>query len=212
MKRFLSIWCITVLMGCSAPDEPNKLYTFQDSDTGLWGLKTSSGKIISKPQYTSVYATEGEDGGSYLSGPIYYVFKGGVFMALNHNGEKLFDAYWFDNGPDYFSEGLARFVENHKVGFHDAKGHKVIKATYDWATPFKKGKSIVCEGCYAEPAKTPRYYAASTYKRRYIYDRPYHVVKGGKWGAIDKCGNVIVCLSYNTLEEVNQALHQNKIG
>jgi hypothetical protein len=47
----------------------------------------------------------------------------------------------FYNGPDYIEEGLFRFVENGKIGFANIDGQKIIKAKYDFATPFENGLS-----------------------------------------------------------------------
>jgi len=47
--------------------------------------------------------------------------------------------YIFDNGPDYFAEGLARFVENGKMGFYDKALNIIIPAKYDFVFPFENG-------------------------------------------------------------------------
>ena len=43
----------------------------------------------------------------------------------------------YDNGPDFFQDGLARHVENGKMGFHDEALKVVIPARYDFA--FRSG-------------------------------------------------------------------------
>ena len=90
--------------------------------------------------------------------------------------------YPFDNGPDYFEEGLARFVKNNKFGFFDTKARIVVPATYDFATPFKEGRAVVCNGC------------------KPYTEGEYILYKGGKWGFIDTAGKVIIPLQYDSAE------------
>src|SRR5690606_38550055 len=58
------------------------------------------------------------------------------WVYVDKSGRSILRPYFFDNGPDYFEEGLARFVENGKVGFHDKALNIVIPAQYDFAYPF----------------------------------------------------------------------------
>ena len=53
----------------------------------------------------------------------------------------------YDNGPDPFSEGLARFKTDGKMGFIDANLQVRIPATYEFASPFEGGRSKVGARC-----------------------------------------------------------------
>jgi len=53
----------------------------------------------------------------------------------------------YDNGPDYFSEGLVRTVKDHKYGFMDKNLNIVIERKFDFVFPFENGKAKVCMGC-----------------------------------------------------------------
>lgn len=53
----------------------------------------------------------------------------------------------FDNGPDYYVEGLARFVDNGKMGFHDEALRVVVPAQYDFVYPFENGVASAGSGC-----------------------------------------------------------------
>ncbi|MCA5004204.1 WG repeat-containing protein [Sphingobacterium bovistauri] len=66
--------------------------------------------------------------------------------VYNRNGEFLYSAQSFDNGMDYWEEGLRRFVENNKIGFVNRSGEKVIPACWGFATPFHYGYATVFEG------------------------------------------------------------------
>lgn len=53
----------------------------------------------------------------------------------------------FDNGPDYYAEGLARFVADGKMGFHNQALHVVVPAIYEFAFPFENGVAQAGTGC-----------------------------------------------------------------
>ena len=100
---------------------------------------------------------------------------------INKNA-KLVRTYLFDNGPDYFKEGLARTVKNNKFGFINKKLTLVIKPQYDFAFPFANGVAKVCIGCVLKP-----------------YGE-HKTVEGGQWGQIDKQGNVVTNIKYTKKE------------
>lgn len=80
-------------------------------------------------------------------------------LAYNRNGEVLYAPYLYDNGPDYLEEGLSRYVENDKIGFVNRYGEKVIRAQWDWVSPFEYGIARACNGCiidYSEDPEHPR--------------------------------------------------------
>ncbi|MNK01898.1 hypothetical protein D3C87_197110 [compost metagenome] len=74
-------------------------------------------------------------------------FKDQGMVAVNRNKEVIFEAYIFDNGPDYINEGLFRIVRNGKIGFADESGKVVIDALYNCAYPFEDGKAKVALNC-----------------------------------------------------------------
>ncbi len=57
--------------------------------------------------------------------------------------------FWFDNGPDYPSEGLYRIVDAEQhIGYADAETHRVvIEPRYSCAYPFEGGKAKVSSQC-----------------------------------------------------------------
>jgi len=117
-----------------------------------------SGKVITMAKYD-------RDGLAYLysSAGIFCFNKRGLARRVLN----------FDNGPDYFEEGLARTEQNGKIGFFNKKLSIVIKPQYDFAFPFNKGVSIVCNGCTKK--KTGE----------------HTEIEGGKWGAINTKGEII---------------------
>jgi hypothetical protein len=100
-----------------------------------------------------------------IEGRLHYLNAAGVVVPV----------LVFDNGPDYFVEGLARTVQDGKVGFIDENLRVVIAPAWDFAFPFENGAAVVCDGC--------------TLRR--VGDEHEEVV-GGRWGRIDARGRVVV--------------------
>ena len=91
----------------------------------------------------------------------------------------------FDNGPDYFSEGLARIERAGRIGYINPELEVVIEPTYDFALPFSGGHAEVCNGC--------------TFS---VPDGDGHrSLVGGRWGCIDANGLITAPLEL-TREEV----------
>lgn len=67
----------------------------------------------------------------------------GRWVGIDRNGNILFDLVNFDNGPDYFNEGLTRVQRNWKMGYANKKGQIVIPCQYDYAKWFKNGVAEV---------------------------------------------------------------------
>ena len=82
----------------------------------------------------------------------------------------------FDNGADYFAEGLARTHRAGKVGFIDRSLTERIGPAWDFAFPFDGGVALVCQGC-----------------RSHATGEGEHLeLRGGAWGYIDREGAVVV--------------------
>jgi len=64
-------------------------------------------------------------------------------IAIDRSQNILFDLVSFDNGPDYFSEGLTRSQRNGKMGFSNKYGQIVIPCIYDFVKSFENGKAEV---------------------------------------------------------------------
>lgn len=98
---------------------------------------------------------------------------GGMYY-VNRQGASL-HVLTFDNGADYFEEGLTRAWVNGKVGYYDKAFNQVIAPVYDWGTPLRDGRAEVCIGCQRGPADGDGHWA----------------MQGGKWGVIDRRGTVV---------------------
>lgn len=75
------------------------------------------------------------------------VYDGQGLLYIDRAGRPVLRPFIYDNGPDYPQEGLARFVENGKMGFHDETLKIVIPARYDFVFPFENGKARAGTDC-----------------------------------------------------------------
>jgi hypothetical protein len=107
------------------------------------------------------------------------VFNDGGWVYRDKTGADIIRPYTFDNGPDYFVEGMARFQRGGKMGFFDVQGNIIIPPAYDFAAPFCGGYSIVCNGC------------------TYVPDEVHRHLEGGVWGHIDLTGKVVTPFEYD---------------
>ena len=83
----------------------------------------------------------------------------------------------FDNGPDYFEEGLTRSRIGGRIAYLDRTLRPRIVTEYDWGAPFRQGRADVCVGCRTER------------------EGEHWSMVGGKWGVIDRTGWVVVPLT-----------------
>jgi WG repeat protein len=69
-------------------------------------------------------------------------------IGINRKGERLFEVYKYDNGPDYISDGLFRIKKNGKIGFANKNGEITIKPQFECASNFENGIATVTYDCY----------------------------------------------------------------
>ncbi|MEA2237291.1 MAG: hypothetical protein QOC81_2015 [Thermoanaerobaculia bacterium] len=109
--------------------------------------------------------------------------KPGGWFYVRPNGKSL-EVLTYDNGPDYFVEGVVRGRRNGKIAFFDRSFRMVLPPKYAFAWPFENGLAAVCSGCKEEPpsASDPEHHAA---------------LAGGLWGYIDHRGNEVVSVRFS---------------
>ena len=135
-------------------------------ENGKFGYKDQTNQIVIKPRF--IVAMDFSEAG------IAAVVDSTGWAYIDTLGQIVIRPFVYDNGPDYFSESLARFVEKNKFGFFDESGSVVIEPQWDFAYPFKNGKAAVCNGC------------------RISIENEHGQISDGRWGYIDKTGKVIV--------------------
>ncbi len=175
-KLFLTI-LLTPIIAFSQSKED--LYYFKSKDS-LVGVKDKAGKIIVAAQF-KVFSFL-KDGDPVEGETILFdgskegekTEKNAWGYVYDRNGKFLYQPFLFDNGADYFSEGLRRLVKNGKVGFADRNGKIVIEAEHDFAFPFNYGYAAFCDGCDWEKTNDE-----------------HRSIVGGKWGVMNVKGETV---------------------
>lgn len=173
-----------LLIPLFAFSQQEELYYYIGKDS-LVGIKNNKGEIIIPADFDDARFRGLEEGQKVEKGFIFFMFHKdktkkspqSAGFVYDRKGNFMFEPYLFDNGMDYFSQGLMRFVQNGKVGFVNKKGKVKIPAIHDYATPFENGYSDFCDGC-TEKCVTE--------------DNCEHkIMVGGKWGKMNKRGKVV---------------------
>lgn len=111
------------------------------------------------------------------------VFVQGQFYYVKRNGSML-PVVKHDNWADDYSEGLVRSPVDGKIAFYDRGFRQIIAPKYDWAAPFKEGRSLVCIGCKPE-----------------MPDEEGHAaITGGVWGYTNRKGEEVVPITHTRRE------------
>lgn len=141
---------------------------------GKWGYFDQNGKVVIDPIYFMALP--------FNTGGIAAVVDDSGWVYINSNGLNLLRPFIVDNGPDYFVEGLARFIKNDRIGVFDQSGKVVIQAQFNFIQPFSEGLAGFCNDC------------------RQIKEGEYHRISEGKWGYIDRRGNVVIAAKYDLIK------------
>ncbi len=152
-----------LLAGCAVTAQ-QKLVAFEKN--GRWGYKDQQGRVVIAPKYRVA--------GKFSSQGLAAVADDTSWAYIDTTGKVVVRPYVYDNGPDYFSQDLARYTDGGKIGFFNPKGQIVIPARFDFALPFHEGLAAFCQGCAM---------AASD---------GHQSVSGGKWGYVDQNGQVVI--------------------
>jgi hypothetical protein len=139
-----------------------------------WGYRDRRGETVIAPVFSVA--------GPFSRHGIASAADDSGWVVIDVKGRILLRPFIFDNGPDDFSEDLARFTKEDKIGFYDRKGRALVPADYDFALPFSEGLAAVCRGCRQES------------------DGEHRTVRGGSWGFIDRKGRVVIPLRYDGAE------------
>jgi len=69
-------------------------------------------------------------------------------IGINQNGERIYEIYKYDNGPDYISDGLFRILRDGKIGYADKTGKIIIEPQFECASTFLNGIAEATYDCY----------------------------------------------------------------
>lgn len=111
---------------------------------------------------------------TFISKPVLCIIAGlSLFVTACSFGGK-YSVYQYDNGDDYFSDGLQRIAgKDGKIGFRDSIGKIVITPRYAFAFPFKEGYAKVTDTGHLEAVDKRGEY------HQWISDSWYYIDKAG---------------------------------
>ncbi|MDH6254324.1 hypothetical protein M2347_004051 [Chryseobacterium sp. H1D6B] len=150
MKKIFLLLSFIPMISFSQKKEVLKYFISKDS---LVGVKNQKEEIIIPAQFKIFSMIEN---GELVEGETVYFDgfkkdeereKNAWGYVYDRKGNFLYRPFFYDNGADYFSEGVRRFVKNGKVGFADRNGKVVIESNHDFVTPFNYGYASYCDGC-----------------------------------------------------------------
>ena len=184
MKINIIITILLVFISMNMHAQDNKLHiyyypNFEAVDATL-GYVDSSGKVIIPAGKYPYLFTDVFDKIAF----VLLKDKKGVY-AIDRSEKVLFQVCSFELGPDIISNGLFRIIENGKIGFANMNGKIVIKPNWGFIFPFQEnGLAIFCE------------------KGNWIWiDKEHRKFSGGKWGAMDTKGNIVIPAMYDDGKE-----------
>lgn len=155
----------------------NKLYIYYpdfEKDETFCGYVNSKGEVvIPAGKYDDIFTKE-------FDKIAFVVIKGktGVY-AIDRKEKVLFQVYNPEYFPDEVSNGLFRIIENDKIGFANMDGQIIIKPQFQFVYPFTaNGFAIFCEN--------------GTWS---MLNNEIPVITG-KWGVINKKGEIIIPATY----------------
>jgi hypothetical protein len=154
--------------------EPSKTPLLSFEQDGRYGFRDVRGTVVIPAQYLSVT--------DFSSNGVAFVADDMGWSCIDTNNKVLLTPYLFDNGPDYVSEELFRYIENKKLGFANPECNIVIKAEYDFVAPFEEGRAAVCNSCV------------------FVSDGDHSTIKGGSWGYLDKTGKLVIPMQYQSAQ------------
>lgn len=103
----------------------------------------------------------------------------GTVFYLHENGRSQ-RVYFYDNGCDYFKDGLARGLVNDQMVFINEQLDVVLAPGFEWLSVFDYDHVMACNG----PFVTEK-------------DGEYSFMTGGKCGLLNRQGDLVVEANYN---------------
>ncbi|WP_292008782.1 WG repeat-containing protein [Chryseobacterium sp.] len=178
MKKLFFLLFLIPIFFFSQKKEVLRYFISEDS---LVGVKNQKGEIIIPAEFR-IYSSTSLKNGEKIKENIIYIEgrkineadeKNASGYMYDRKGNFLYQPFIYDNGADYFVEGVRRFVKNGKVGFADQNGKIVIEAKHDFVSSFNYGYAAFCNGCDWEKI-----------------DDEHSRMAGGIWGVMNYKGEI----------------------
>ncbi len=151
-------------LGYSQPYNPIEI-------NGKWGFTDEKGVLVIDTIFVMALSFNGHG--------IAPVVDDSGWVYIDTRGKKVRRPFIYDNGPDYFIEGLSRYLDHKKIGFINTGGEIQIKAQFEFVRPFSEGLAAFCVSCSTR------------------LQGEHTQLFGGKWGYIDKQGNIAIPATFD---------------
>ncbi|GAB0156538.1 hypothetical protein CHRYSEOSP005_18030 [Chryseobacterium sp. Alg-005] len=190
MKKLLLLIVWMPMLAFSQEEEVLRYFISKDT---LVGVKNQKGEIVVPAQFRVYSALE--DGDLVKGNTIFFDGwkkeegdkKNMWGYVYDRKGNFLYRPYFYDNGADFFEEGVQRFVKNGKVGFADRNGKVVIEPKHDFVSPFNYGYAAFCDGCDWEKTEDE-----------------HKAMVGGTWGVMNFKGEIVRPIAKKSEKDVEQ--------
>jgi hypothetical protein len=178
--------CLTLLVSVLSPQgqraehkpaTPVRLFPFREGGkAGKWGYINRHGKVLVPPRF--IQALDFSDGRARVTTEkgLGYVDARGKVVFTRPDDLRI-------DWTLPFTEGLAAFSVKGKCGYFDRQGKVVVEPRYDDVKKFSEGLAAVNLGA-----------------RSAGFPRPW-VMRGGKWGFIDKTGRLVIPLKFGYVDK-----------
>lgn len=208
---FFLILVIMIISNCFA-DDGQKLncagYDWQETTgvpEGLFecGIEYEDGSIQLNPKYTRIIksilsrAAQAPNSDNSRSSKLLGTFarskthqRGSAYIKSDGSGYRV---VFFDNGPDYFKNGVARYLADGKMGFINKSGDITILAQYKFVSPFHDGYARFCMDCTKEKMGE------------------HTAIRSDNWQDINLKGNIVIApkLAPIVIEEIPQIIDKD---
>ncbi|QIY89565.1 WG repeat-containing protein [Chryseobacterium gallinarum] len=191
MKKTLLFVAMIPVLSFSQEKDVLKYFISKDN---LVGVKNKKGEIIIPAQFINLTGVKNGELVKSVNNTIFIdsslankseVEKNAWGVVFDEKGKLLYQPYSYDNGADYFSEGVRRFVKNGKIGFVDRNAKTVIEPEHDFVSPFNYGYASFCDGCDWEKTNDE-----------------HKAIVGGKWGVMNTRGQTVQPLAKQSGEDI----------
>lgn len=185
MQKLFILLAFIPFINCKAQQNQTWFKTCDSVNTNLCGYATEDGTItISTGKYDFCYSNE--------FNTIAFVKLKSKVWAINKQETLLFEIYCEKQQPDSPVDGIFRIVKNNKIGYANLEGEIIVPPKYDAGTAFINGMAFINVGCITNTEKNETFW------------------KGGKWGAINLKGDVVIPIQYSNMNFLSQSNQEIK--
>lgn len=192
LRTFLLLSLFALALACSGPSETPFACAYPDANSSADGEAEIVGfpncgvyDANGNPVFTAEQEQRIRQAAQDRLICVYTGSEKGHYRAFYVYNERRLETVFYDNGCDYYSEGLVRVFDKDKTAFADSQLNIVLRPGTVLAAPFHAGHAVVCNGPF-------KYESVDG-----------HVMQhGGACGLIDHQGKLVVPMNYARDDEI----------